>query len=86
MTGGGPLRTASLLGFLAQRFRVHLLTYVEEGSPNPEPFLPKGLVDHITTIYLPHHDKTAVSRIYRNTSRWLRGALPSRTASPNPTA
>ncbi len=76
MTGGGPLRTASLLGFLAQRFRVHLLTYVEEGSPNPEPFLPKGLVDHITTIYLPHHDKGTVSRIYRNTGRLVRGKLP----------
>jgi glycosyltransferase involved in cell wall biosynthesis len=76
LTGGGALRSASLLHFLAQRFRVHLLTYVEEGSPNPEPFLPKGLVDHITTIYLPSHDKGTVSRIYRNTGRLIRGKLP----------
>jgi glycosyltransferase involved in cell wall biosynthesis len=70
------LRSASLLHFLAQRFRVHLLTFAEEHSPNPEPFLPKGLVDHITTIYLPYHDKRAVSRIYRNTGRLIRGRLP----------
>jgi glycosyltransferase involved in cell wall biosynthesis len=76
LTGGGPLRSASLLHFLAQRYRVHLVTYVEEGLPNPEPFLPKGLVDHITTIYLPWHDQRTVSRIYRNTGRLIRGKLP----------
>ena len=76
LTGGGPLRSASLLHFLAQRWRVHLLTFVEEGSPNPEPFLPKGLVDNITTIYLPCHNKRTVSRIYRNTGRLIRGRLP----------
>lgn len=76
LTGGGPLRSASLLHFLARRFQVHLLTFVEEDSANPEPFLPKGLVDHITTIYLPQHDKRTVSRIYRNTGRLIRGKLP----------
>lgn len=76
MTGGGPLRSASLLHFLANRSQVHLLTFVEEGAPNPEPFLPKGLVDHITTIYLPCHDKRTASRIYRNTGRLIRGELP----------
>jgi glycosyltransferase involved in cell wall biosynthesis len=70
------VRSASLLHFLAQHFQVHLVTFVEEGSPNPEPFLPKGLVDHITTIYLPFHDKRTVSRIYRNTGRLIRGKLP----------
>jgi glycosyltransferase involved in cell wall biosynthesis len=70
------LRSASLLHFLAQRFRVHLLTFVEEGLPNPEPFLPKGLVDNITTIYLPWHNKRTVSRLYRNTGRLIRGKLP----------
>jgi glycosyltransferase involved in cell wall biosynthesis len=70
------LRSASLLHFLAQRFRVHLLTFVEDGSPNPEPFLPKGLVDNITTIYLPRHNKRTVSRIYRNTRRLIGGRLP----------
>jgi glycosyltransferase involved in cell wall biosynthesis len=76
LTGGGPLRSASLLHFLAQRFRVHLLTFVEDGSPNPEPFLPKGLVDNITTIYLPRHNKRTASRIYRNAGRLIRGRLP----------
>lgn len=76
LTGGGPLRSASLLHFFAQRFRVHLITFAEEESPNPEPDLPKGLVDHITTIYLPAHDKRTVSRIYRNTGRLIRGELP----------
>ncbi len=76
LAGGGPLRSASLLHFLAQRFRVHLITFLEEGTPNPEPYLPKGLVQRITSICLPCHDKGPLSRIYRNTGRAIRGELP----------
>jgi glycosyltransferase involved in cell wall biosynthesis len=65
-----------LLHFLTQRFAVHLITFIDEHSPNPEPELPRGLVDSITSIHLPHHDRSAFSRAYRNTGRLLRGQLP----------
>lgn len=76
LAGGGPMRTASLLQYLAERSRVHLVTFAEDGSPNPECDLPRGLVDRITTVYLPFHRRDPVSRIYRNTGRVLRGRLP----------
>lgn len=76
MTGGGPIRSSSLLHFLAHRFPVHLITFIDEYSPNPEPELPRGLVDCITSIHLPHHDKRPLSRACRNTGRVLRGQLP----------
>ena len=76
MAGGGPIRSSSLLHFLAQRFAVHLITFLDEFSPNPEPELPRGVVDCITSIRLPHHDKSTFSRAYRNTGRLLRGQLP----------
>ena len=70
------MRTASLLHYLSERSRVHLITFAEEGSANPECDLPRGLIDRITTVYLPFHRRDAVSRIYRNTGRVLRGRLP----------
>ena len=76
LAGGGPLRSASLLHYLSRRARVHLVTFAEEGSPNPEPFLPRGLVERITTIYLPYHARDPFSRIRRNTRRLLQGQLP----------
>jgi glycosyltransferase involved in cell wall biosynthesis len=70
------MRTCSLLHFLAQRFRVHLMTFWEQDSPNPETYLPKDLVERITSIHLPSHNKRTVARIYRNTGRLIRGQLP----------
>lgn len=74
--GGGPLRTASLLTYLAERYDVHLVTFVPEDQPSPEPDLPPGLVDHFTCVYLPVHSRGRAARIYRNTGRVLRGQLP----------
>ena len=76
LAGGGPARSSSLLHWLARRCRVHLITFADEQAPNPEPYLPKGLVDRMSCIYLPHHDKRPASRLYRNTGRLIRGELP----------
>ena len=76
LAGGGPARSGSLLHWLARHWRVHLITFADEEAPNPEPYLPKGLVDHLSCIHLPHHGKGPVSRIYRNTGRLIRGELP----------
>jgi len=76
LAGGGPVRSSSLLHWLARHCRVHLITFADEQAPNPEPYLPKGLVDRITCIHLPHHGKGPASRFYRNTGRLIRGELP----------
>lgn len=76
LAGGGSARSGSLLHWLARHCRVHLITFADEQAPNPEPYLPKGLVDRVSCIHLPHHDKGPASRLYRNTSRLIRGELP----------
>ncbi len=76
LTGGGQMRTASLLEYFAKRYRVHLITFAEDGSANPECALPKGLVDQITTVRLPYHRRDPVTRLARNAGRLLQGRLP----------
>ena len=76
LAGGGPMRSASLLHFLADRLPVHLITFRDGDSSDPTPFLNSGLAETVTCVPLPHHDKKTLSRIYRNTGRLLRGQLP----------
>ena len=76
LAGGGPARSSSLLHWLAGRFQVHLITFADGQAPNPEPDLPRGLVDRFSCIDLPHHHKGPASRLYRNTGRLIRGELP----------
>jgi glycosyltransferase involved in cell wall biosynthesis len=76
LAGGGPLRSGSLLHWLARRYQVHLITFTDGKVPNPEPDLPKGLADRFSCIELPRHGKGPASRFYRNTGRLIRGELP----------
>ena len=76
LAGGGPMRSASLLHFLADRLAVHLITFRDGDSSDPTPFLNPGLAETVTCVSLPHHDKKTLARIYRNTGRLLRGQLP----------
>jgi glycosyltransferase involved in cell wall biosynthesis len=76
LAGGGPMRSASLLHFLADRLAVHLITFRDGDSSDPTPFLNPGLAETVTCVSLPHQDKKAFSRMYRNTARLLRGQLP----------
>ena len=76
LAGGGPMRSASLLHFLADRLAVHLITFRNGASSDPTRFLNPGLAETVTCVSLPHQDKKAFSRMYRNTARLLRGQLP----------
>ena len=76
LAGGGPMRSASLLHFLADRLAVHLITFRDGDSADPRRFLDPGLAQTVTCVSLPHQDKKVFSRMYRNTGRLLRGQLP----------
>lgn len=76
VVGGGPLRTASLVHYLADRYHLDAIVFWEPDSPNPEDEFPEGLLDHLLVLKLPYHSKDLLPRTTRNVSRWLRGVPP----------
>jgi len=74
--GGGSLRAASLVEFLARDHAVHLILFREPGAPDPVPSIPAGRVARVDVIELPYHAKTSAARIARNLSRAVRGVPP----------
>ena len=74
--GGGSLRAASLVEFLARDHAVHLILFREPGAPDPVPAIPAGRAAQVDVIELPYHAKTSAARIARNLSRALRGVPP----------
>jgi len=74
--GGGPLRSASLLEYLARRFNVHAIVFREPGDPDPALAIPSGLVGKLDVIDLPYHSKQPLARALRNTSRIVRNRPP----------
>src|SRR5260370_23947455 len=78
--GGGPLRSASLLEYLARRFSVHAIVFREPGDPDPALALPAGRVAKLDTVDLPYHSKQPFARALRNMSRivWNRPPLLDR--------
>ena len=75
LNGGGPLRSASILHFLARHFDIHLVTFQERGgnqaatAAGPLPLTP-------TMIDLPRHARHLPARVARNAVRLLRRRLP----------
>lgn len=76
MVGGGPIRAASVLEYLAQRFSVHAIFFREPGAPHPAAALPPGLVDRVDVVDLPFHSKRQLARLVRNASRLSRNRPP----------
>jgi glycosyltransferase involved in cell wall biosynthesis len=76
LAGGGALRTASLLHYLAQTHSVDLLVFREPGAPDPAGFLPPGLVRRILVLDLPAHRRGVAARTLRNAARLARHAPP----------
>lgn len=74
--GGGPLRTASLLHYLARTHHVDLGLFAVEGASDPAGFLPPGLVREYVRLPLPAHSRAAAARVWRNGWRLLRGRPP----------
>jgi len=76
MIGGGAIRTASLLEYLATRFSVHAIIFRQPGSPHPADAIPAGRLDRVDVIDLPFHSKRPLARILRNASRLARNRPP----------
>jgi glycosyltransferase involved in cell wall biosynthesis len=76
MTGGGAIRTASVLEYLAQRFCVHAIFFREPGAPHPAAAIPPGRVDRVDVVGLPVHSKRPLARALRNASRLARNRPP----------
>lgn len=74
--GGGAIRTACLLQYLAQRMPVDLVTFAVGADRDPAVDLPDGLVDSAHTVRLPVHPNSLLAKVRRNSVRLLRGRLP----------
>ena len=70
--GGGPLRSASLLEYLAARYDVHAIVFRQPGDTDPGKAIPAGLVERLDLIDLPYHSKHTAARAMRNAFRVAR--------------
>src|SRR6266496_2738267 len=76
MAGGGSLRTASLLHYLAGRYHLDLLVFRQPGAPDPLQAIPRGLVRRVSVIDLPVHGRSFPARALRNAVRAARSTPP----------
>ena len=76
VVGGGALRTASLLEYLAPRYELDVLVFREPGAQDPRDAFPSNLVRSVDVIDLPFHRRDPFARGARNLRRFVRGAPP----------
>src|SRR5580693_7171063 len=76
LAGGGALRTASLLHYLAQAHDVDLIVFRQPGAPHPAKHMPAGLVRRMTVIDLPANSRSHAARALRNAVRLARRIPP----------
>jgi glycosyltransferase involved in cell wall biosynthesis len=76
LAGGGALRSASLLHYLARSYSVDLIMFRQAGAPDPAAQIPKGLVERVSIIDLPQHRRSGASRSLRNAVRLVRRVPP----------
>jgi len=76
LVGGGALRTASLIRYLARTRAVDLILFRHSGAPDPAQHLPAGLARRVSVIQLPETGRGPVARAARNALRLARGVPP----------
>ena len=74
--GGGALRSASLVQYLAGRYRLDLIVFREPGCADPASLVPQGLFEDVLVLDLARHSRTRLARLARNLDRVRRGAPP----------
>jgi glycosyltransferase involved in cell wall biosynthesis len=74
--GGGAIRAASVLEYLARRFSVHGIFFRQPGAPDPAAAIPPGRLDRADVVELPFHSKGSLARLMRNASRLARNRPP----------
>jgi glycosyltransferase involved in cell wall biosynthesis len=75
-TGGGALRTASLIEYLGRRRPLDVIVFRERGAADPRAAFPQGLARRIDLVELPRHSRAAAARAVRNLARFARGVPP----------
>lgn len=76
LAGGGALRTASLLQYLARGYETDLIVFRQPGADDPRAHLPAGLVRRVGVIDLPAHGRSMPARVMRNLGRVARSVPP----------
>src|SRR5450432_1022419 len=76
LAGGGALRSASLLHYLARTHHVDLLVFRQPGAPHPAESLPAGLVRRVFVMDLPSNGRSLAARAIRNGVRVARRLPP----------
>lgn len=74
--GGGALRSAALLEYLAGRYRIDVIVFLEKGSADPAATRLGRLARKIHVIELPFHQRGTPARTLRNLGRLWRGVPP----------
>ena len=74
--GGGPLRTASIVGFLAASYELHAIHFRLAGDPDPADAYPAGYLKASHSLELPQHAKALWPKMKRNLRRGLQGVPP----------
>ena len=76
IAGGGQMRAASVLEYLARRFSVQGIFFREPGAPDPTAAIPSGRLDQAGIVELPLHSKGLLARAARNAVRLARRRSP----------
>jgi len=76
LTGGGALRSASLLNFLARHYAVDMIVFREPRAADPQEHLPAGLVRRLQVLDLPPHTRHTLARAARIAGRLARRVPP----------
>jgi polysaccharide biosynthesis protein PslH len=76
LVGGGALRTASLIQYLARTHPIDLILFRQPGAPDPAAQLPAGLIRRVSVIQLPPTGRGQTARAVRNTARMVRRVPP----------
>ena len=76
LAGGGALRSASLLNFLARQFEVDLIVFREPNAGDPRQQVPPGLARRLHVVDLPSNSRHTLARAARNAGRLARRVPP----------
>jgi glycosyltransferase involved in cell wall biosynthesis len=76
IAGGGSLRSASLLEYLALHYDVDVIVFREPGAPDPAGLIPSRLARRVTVVELPPNRRTFAARVLRNAGRMVRRVPP----------
>ena len=76
LAGGGALRSASLLEYLAHRYEVDVIVFRQPGAPDPAGLIPARLARRITVLDLPANRRSLAARALRNAGRVVRRVPP----------